>query len=386
MDAVLTIHARDSRTSARSGTLHLPHGDVETPVFMPVGTAAAVKAMDHHTLETMGFDLILANTYHLALRPGIDVITAQGGLHSFSTWNRNILTDSGGYQVFSLANLRRIEESGVTFRSHLDGSTHRFTPESVVDLQVGYGSDVQMVLDVCTGPGISRAQAEEAAETTARWALRAKTRWNERCAEGYRGLLFGISQGNFFPDLRRHSAEQIASLELPGIAIGGLSVGETGDVFRETLFETAQHLPDSVPHYLMGIGTPDYIFDAVSAGMDMFDCVFPTRIARNGTVLTWDGRIVLKNERHLTDSEPIDSECGCSVCARYSRAYLRHLFKSGEILGPMLTTEHNLYFVAELVRRIREHIDSGTFVKYRDTMLNRYADGERRRTADTQNT
>ncbi len=382
---ILDIHATDSETAARAGVLSLPHGPVEVPAFMPVGTAATVKAIPHARLEKLGYRIILANTYHLVLRPGLDVIAAGGGVHGFSSWNGNILTDSGGYQVFSLAKLRKVTEEGVTFRSHIDGMKHHFTPESVVDAQHTLGSDIQMALDVCTGFGVDRQEAEHAASVTARWASRARDQWKRRSDEGYEGLLFGITQGNFFSDLRARSVEQIAALELPGIAIGGLSVGESSELFRETLAQTAPLLPRDIPHYLMGIGTPDYIFDAVTAGIDMFDCVFPTRIARNGTVLTWDGRVVLRHEKHKVSQEPIDSSCECSVCRRYSRSYLRHLFKSGEMLGPILATEHNLHFLGSLVQGIRTAIRAGKYVEYRDATLSRYNEGERlRQNADSE--
>lgn len=380
--STLTIDARDTRTDARVGRLDLPCGPVETPVFMPVGTAATVKAMHHRRLREIGFSIILGNTYHLYLRPGTRVIEEHGGLHGFSSWDRNILTDSGGFQVFSLAALRRITDEGVSFQSHVDGGRHLFTPESVVDAQVSFNSDIQMALDVCTGFGVSEREAADALETTTAWARRAKRRWIERRDQGYRGVLFPIVQGNFFPDLRRRSAAEIEELDLPGTAIGGLSVGEEPGRFRETLFLTAPLLPQEKPRYLMGIGTPDYIFDAVTAGVDMFDCVFPTRIARNGTVLTRDGRLVLKNERYTHDTDPIDPDCRCAACTGYSRAYLRHLFKTGEMLGPMLATEHNLFFLATLLEGIRESIRGGTYVSYRDGVLARYEEGERARRGD----
>lgn len=379
MEPIFTHEAGDRDTSARTGRIDLPHGPVDTPAFMPVGTAATVKAMRHDRLRELGFRIILGNTYHLYLRPGPEVIAAHGGLHRFSSWDRNILTDSGGYQVFSLAALRRITDEGVAFQSHVDGARHLFTPESVVDAQVAFNSDIQMVLDVCTGYGVDEREAQQALETTTRWAGRAKERWKRRREEGYRGALFAIVQGNFFAHLRRRSAEEIGALDLPGIAIGGLSVGESPDLFRETLFETAPLLPADRPRYLMGIGTPDYIFDAVTAGIDMFDCVFPTRIARNGTVLTPDGRVVLKNEHHREATGPIDPECGCATCRSYSRAYLRHLFKTGEMLGPMLATEHNLFFLARLLDDIRSAIRGGSYARFRDSFMRRYEEGERER-------
>jgi len=381
MNGIHTITATDPGSSARTGLLDLPHGTVETPVFMPVGTAATVKAMHHQSVADLGYRLILGNTYHLYLRPGSDIIGSLGGLHGFSSWDHNILTDSGGFQVFSLSGLRSIAEKGVSFQSHVDGSRHLFTPESVVDAQVAFNSDIQMALDVCTGVGISRRDALDALEITTRWASRARDRWRERVHNGYNGSLFGIVQGNFFPELRRQSVDEISQLDLPGIAIGGLSVGEEASQFRETLFATAELLPSDRPRYLMGIGTPDYIFDAVTAGIDMFDCVFPTRIARNGTVLTWDGRVVLRHEAHSADSEPIDTSCACRTCRTYSRAYLRHLFKTGEILGPMLASEHNLFFLARLLDGIREAIRDGRYVAYRDSVMNRYNEGERARHA-----
>ncbi|HKJ85571.1 MAG TPA: tRNA guanosine(34) transglycosylase Tgt [Spirochaetia bacterium] len=376
-----TTTATDTGSSARTGVLDLPHGAVETPVFMPVGTAATVKAMHHRSVADLGYRLILGNTYHLYLRPGTEVIRSLGGLHGFSGWDHNILTDSGGFQVFSLSGLRKISDEGVSFQSHVDGSRHLFTPEGVVNAQVAFNSDIQMALDVCTGFGISKRDAQEALEITTRWASRARDQWREQVTNGYAGSLFGIVQGNFFPDLRRRSVEEIVQLDLPGIAIGGLSVGEEAAQFRETLFSTAEFLPADRPRYLMGIGTPDYIFDAVTAGIDMFDCVFPTRIARNGTVLTWNGRVVLRHEAHSSDGDPIDSNCGCRTCTTYSRAYLRHLFKTGEMLGPMLATEHNLYFLARLLDGIRDAIAAGRYVAYRESVMNTYNEGERARQA-----
>lgn len=341
--------------------LHLRHGDVPTPVFMPVGTAATVKGMLHRDVEEIGFGLILANTYHLFLRPGMDVIRRFGGVRPFSGWSGNLLTDSGGFQVFSLSRLRKISSEGVQFRSHIDGSLHRFTPESVVDIQRDFDSDVQMALDVCTAPDAGREESERAERITADWAARAARRWRETRADGYGGALFGIVQGNFFEDLRRRSAESILEQNLPGVAIGGLSVGEPFGQFRDTLAYTAEFLPPDVPRYLMGIGTPDYILEAVRNGIDMFDCVFPTRAARNGTVFTTAGRLQLKNARFTDDTGPIEEGCGCAACRRYARGYIRHLFKSGEMLGPMLTTIHNLFFMQRFVSELRSAIIAGRF-------------------------
>ena len=370
------INHADSQSAARAGTLSLAHGDVDTPTFMPVGTAAAVKAMSHQQLEDLGYRLILGNTYHLSLRPGLAIVKTAGGLHEFSGWPHNILTDSGGYQVFSLAQLRKLSEKGVQFQSHLDGSHHTFTPESVVDAQVSLNSDIQMALDVCTGFDVPEREAADALRLTTMWATRAKSQWVRAVDEGYTGVLFPIVQGNFYSTLRSQSAAAIAELDLPGVAIGGLSVGEPVEVFRDILAHTARDLRPDVPHYLMGIGTPDLIFDAVTAGIDMFDCVFPTRIARNGTVLTPDGRVVLRHEAHASQHTPIDENCGCRVCSRYSRAYLRHLFKAGEMLGPMLATEHNLYYLSTLLADIRHAISAGTFTAFRSGTLSRFTDGE----------
>lgn len=368
---MIHIQARDTQTQARRGVLELPHGKVDTPSFMPVGTNGTVKAILFNTLEKMGYRMILGNTYHLYLRPGMEVIRNAGGLHAFNSWNHNILTDSGGFQVFSLSGFRKISEEGVRFQSHIDGSRHLFTPEKVVEIQEGLGSDIQMVLDVCTPPGIDKREALEALKTTTAWAKRAKQRWLET-DENYKGLIFGIVQGNFYHDLRKQSAEELLELDFPGIAIGGLSVGEEPAVFKDFLFHTAQYLPDEKPRYVMGIGTPDYMLEAVEAGIDIFDCVYPTRIARNSTVFTHEGTIALKNQRFQMDNDPIDPQCGCSVCQSYSRSYIRHLFKTREILGPMLTTEHNLYFMYQLMEQTRRHIEAGTFKAFKDDYLDRY--------------
>ena len=369
---MILITHKDRGTKARTGILSLPHGDVEIPAFMPVGTNGTVKAVKHKTVEDMGYSLILGNTYHLYLRPGMEVIKAAGGLHKFTSWDKNILTDSGGFQVFSLAPFRKIREEGVRFRSHIDGAYHVFTPEGVVEVQEAFGSDVQMVLDVCTPPGISHKEALDALKITTNWAKRAKQRWDQRI-EGYEGLLFGIIQGNFYEDLRKRSALEILELDTPGIAIGGLSVGEPPEVFHDFLHHTAQFLPDEKPRYVMGIGTPDYMLEAVEAGIDMFDCVYPTRIARNGTCFTRNGLIALKNERFRLDSTPIDPECDCQVCRTYSRSYLRHLFKAKEILGPMLVTEHNLHFLYRFMEEIRQSIRENRFQSYKKDFMDRYS-------------
>ena len=368
---MLHIDHRDIGTRARTGVLSLPHGEVELPSFMPVGTNASVKAVHHTTVEAMGTRLILANTYHLYLRPGIDVIKAAGGLHKFSGWKHNILTDSGGYQVFSLAPFRKILDEGVKFRSHIDGSYHVLTPESVVELQEGFGSDILMPLDVCTGPESSRKEAEKALATTTAWLKRTVARWKER-GPGYDGRLFGIIQGQFHADLRRRSAEEVLALDTPGVAIGGLSVGETFTVYEEMLGVLAPLLPEGKPRYVMGIGTPDYILTAVEHGVDLFDCVYPTRIARNGSVFTPDGVIDLKKARFEKDFGPIMDGCRCHACTTYSRGYLRQMFKCNEILGPMLATEHNLQFLHDFLHQIRLAIRENRFAAFKASFLARF--------------
>lgn len=368
---IFTTDHREEHTRARTGTLDLPHGKVDTPVFMPVGTNATVKAVHHETVESMGYRLILGNTYHLYLRPGQEVIDHYGSLHAFSNWHGNILTDSGGFQVFSMAPFRKIKEEGVRFRSHIDGSYHLLTPEDVVSLQESFKSDVAMCLDVCTPPEISYRKALSALELTTRWAARSKERWLQR-DEKWQGHLFGIIQGNFYRDLRKRSAEEILELDLPGIAIGGLSVGESFSQFEDFLGYTAELLPADKPRYLMGIGTPDYILSAVEHGIDMFDCVFATRTARNGTVFTDDGMITLKKAHHRLDTRPIQEGCNCRACTQYSRGYLRHLFKTNEILGSMLATEHNLTYLHSFLERIRESIHTDRFDSFKRSFLERF--------------
>jgi len=363
---------KDAHCKARTGVMHLPHGDVQTPVFMPVGTNATVKAMTKDWLEEIGFEIILANTYHLYLRPGSDLLEKAGGLHGFSGWKRNFLTDSGGFQVFSLSQFRKITPEGVKFQSHIDGSRHFLTPESVVGIQTQFNSDIQMQLDVCTGFGVDEKGAKEALKITSDWALRAKKAWLEKRDLGYEGSLFPIVQGNFFKKLREQSAEFVAGLDLPGIAIGGLSVGEPFDVYAEVLAYTVDALPDDKPCYVMGIGTPDYILEAVENGIDMFDCVLPTRNARNGSYFTFDGPTNIKKEMYKDDFLPVEPECDCYVCKNYSRAYLRHLYKNDEILSSMLASYHNLYFLHTMIKEIRLAIEEDRFVEYKNNFLKRY--------------
>lgn len=366
------IKHESSDGKARIGILHLPHGDVQTPVFMPVGTNATVKAMPKNFLEEIGFEIILANTYHLYLRPGADLIQKAGGLHGFSKWNKNFLTDSGGFQVFSLSKLRKITDEGVKFQSNIDGSYHFFTPESIVQTQTKFNSDIQMQLDVCTGFNEDRKTAEKALKVTSNWLLRAKKEWENQKENGYKGILFPIVQGHFFEDLRKQSAEFVSSLNLPGIAIGGLSVGEPHEEFVHFMNFTCDCLPREKPKYVMGIGTPEYILDAVQSGVDMFDCVLPTRNARNGSYFTRRGPLSIKQERWAYDFSPVDSECDCMVCKTYSKAYLRHLFKSQEILSSILASYHNLYFLNNLVKEIRNAINENRFEEYRKNFLEKY--------------
>ena len=359
-----TVSRQDPGCRARTGSLALQHGSVSTPCFMPVGTNATVKAIKNRDLESIGINLILGNTYHLYLRPGRKVIEEAGGLHSFMGWQHNILTDSGGYQVFSLAPFRTVEEAGVSFRSHIDGSLHRLTPEDVLDIQLSLGSDVMMPLDECTPPGIGPEDARQAMRRTTAWLARTDARWRER--RGPRtGLLFGIMQGNFFADLRKQSALEMAELDLPGYAIGGLSVGEEFPVFRDFLHSSAVLLPAGKPRYLMGIGTPQYILEAVEAGIDLFDCVFPTRTARNAQVFSSEGPLSLRNEKYRNDFRPIDEQCDCETCRNHTRAYLRHLFKAKEIQAAVLATHHNLTWLHTFVCSIREAVTRGEFLRFK---------------------
>ena len=364
---------RDPCTRARTGTIQLPHGRIETPAFMPVGTNATVKAIGPDALDEIGFRIILANTYHLFLRPGPEVIKAAGGLHGFTNWKGNFLTDSGGFQVFSLTKFRKISDEGVQFRSHIDGSSRFLSPEIAVELQTAFNSDIQMQLDVCTRFGEDEKSAVKALRLTTEWARRAKERWQRaQTEEDYRGSLFGIIQGNFFRNLRTQSAGEILSFDLPGIAIGGLSVGEPFDVFTSMLEHTAALLPDDKPRYLMGIGTPEYILQAVRNGIDLFDCVFPTRTARNGLLFTSRGPLTIKKAIYERDFGPIDPDCSCKVCRNYSRSYLRHMFRNGEILYAMLATYHNLYFLHDFIRKTRASIAGGYFTAFERAFLSEY--------------
>lgn len=372
--SIFSVTHAENGSRARTGTLSLPHGTVATPVFMPVGTNATVKAITRDDLEEIGFEIILSNTYHLYLRPGTAVIGKAGGLHEWSRWRRNILTDSGGFQVFSLSPFRKITDAGVKFRSHIDGSYHMLTPEKIVEIQTILRSDIQMQLDVCTSWGTEFKEADKALRITVDWLKRAKTAWRNGPDE-YQGKLFGIVQGNFYKDLRAKSVEALLEIDTPGIAIGGLSVGEPFEVFAEFLSHTAALLPAEKPRYVMGIGTPEYILEAIENGIDMFDCVFPTRIARNGMVFTRRGNLTLKKEMNTFDMGPIDPDCSCKVCKEYSRSYMRHLYKSSEILASMLATYHNLYFLHHLVLQAREAIQQNRFAQFKTEFLSDYSEG-----------
>jgi queuine tRNA-ribosyltransferase len=344
---------------------------------MPVGTNGTVKALTRDDLGEIGFEIILSNTYHLYLRPGTEVIAGAGSLHDFMGWQGNILTDSGGFQVFSLAPFRKIREEGISFRSHIDGSYHILSPEKVVDVQTILNSDIQMQLDVCSPWETEYRAALQGLQITARWLERAKRAWEEKVQEGYRGKLFSIVQGNFYKDLRQQSAELAVQTDTPGIAIGGLSVGEPPEVFTEYLAYTASLLPPEKPQYVMGIGTPQYILAAIETGIDMFDCVLPTRTGRIGHVFTRQGPIALKKSEHQLDFKPIDEECGCKVCRNYSKAYMRHLFKTQEILCSMLSSYHNLYFLHDLVTQARRAIEENRFLAFKKTFLQRYTENKK---------
>ncbi|MDY5811857.1 MAG: tRNA guanosine(34) transglycosylase Tgt [Treponema sp.] len=370
------IHHENKGSLARTGVMHLPHGDVETPVFMPVGTKGTVKALTKDDLEEIGFEIILANTYHMYLRPGADLVKEAGGLHGFTKWNRNFLTDSGGFQVWSLSKLRKIKNEGIEFRSDIDGSKHFFTPENVVQTQVKLNSDIQMQLDVCSGYGVERTEAERALRLSSKWAERAIAEWTIHLESGYKGILFPIVQGNFFDDLRKESAQFVDSLNTPGLAIGGLSVGEPAEIYKEKLAYTVQFLSRNKPRYVMGIGTPEYILEAVANGIDMFDCVQPTRIARHGLYFTKKGMVSIKQARYEKDFGCIDPQCKCKVCTTYSRAYLRHIFREQEILSSMLASYHNLYFLHNMIKEVRTAINEDRFEEYKKNFLDNFHSGE----------
>ena len=355
------------KTGARAGRIYTPHGVFDTPLFMPVGTQATVKSVSPDELKTMGAGIILSNTYHLYLRPGADLVAEAGGLHTFMQWDRGILTDSGGFQVFSLGPLRKITEEGVAFRSHIDGSKHFLSPEKAIEVQMALGADIIMSFDECVPYPAEYEYAKTSTQRTSRWAergLKAHTRKDQ--------ALFGIVQGGMYKDLRAQSARDLSAMGFPGYAIGGLSVGEPKQLMYEILNHTVPLLPTNKPRYLMGVGTPDCLVEGVSFGVDMFDCVFPTRVARNGTVMTGKGRLVVKNAEFVRDFRPIDSDCGCYTCRNFSRAYIRHLLKTEEILGLRLTTIHNLHFLIHFMKSMRQAIMEDRFVSFRQEFWSSY--------------
>lgn len=359
----------DKNSGARRGVIHTPHGDIQTPVFMPVGTQATVKSMTPDELKDMiDAKIILSNTYHLYLRPGSKLVKEAGGLHKFMNWDRAILTDSGGFQVFSLGDLRTISEEGVEFKSHLDGSKHFFSPESVMETEEDLGADIIMAFDECVEYPATYEYTKQSMERTTRWAKRCKAAHKNTNKQG----LFGIIQGGFYKDLRDKSLEDLVALDLPGYAIGGISVGEPKKEFLDILRYTAPKMPANKPRYLMGVGTPDYLIEAALAGIDMCDCVLPTRIARNGTAMTWNGKVVIRNATYERDWSPLDSECDCYTCKNYTRAYLRHLVKTKEILGIRLLSIHNLYFLSKLMERVRLEIENDNLINFRNEFYSKY--------------
>lgn len=366
------LQAECPHTGARAGLIHTAHGDIETPVFMPVGTQATVKGVTQRDLAELDAKIILANTYHLFLRPGHALIRELGGLHRFMSWPRAILTDSGGFQVFSLSDLRKVTDQGVLFRSHLDGDAHLFTPESTVDVQLALGSDIMMPLDECLAYPASHEAANQAMRRTVDWARTAYRHYRQRiedCAS--KPALFPIVQGSMFADLRRACVAELMDLNAPGYAVGGLSVGEPRTLSLEMTEATVERLPRDRPRYVMGVGMPEELPEYVARGVDMMDCVLPSRNARNGCLFTSSGRVVIKQARYRDDPAPIDPNCQCYTCRTYSRAYLRHLYQAGEILFATLATLHNLNYYLDIMRQIRQAVELGTFPAYLDAIRNR---------------
>ncbi|MEN0057620.1 MAG: tRNA guanosine(34) transglycosylase Tgt [Bdellovibrio sp.] len=353
--------------NARRGTLMTAHGPVQTPVFMAVGTKATVKAMTPEELKECGTQVVLGNTYHLHLRPGEKTIAKMGGLHKFMNWQGPILTDSGGFQVFSLSQLRNMSEEGVEFRSHLDGAKHFISPEKSMEIQMDLGSDIIMAFDECLQYPATDEEIEKSMALTYRWLLRSKAAMTRK-----ESLLFGIVQGGLSLEHRLKSMEQICSVDLPGYALGGFSVGEPIHLMHELLPHVAPRMPANKPRYLMGVGTPTDLIIAIDSGIDMFDCVMPTRVARHGTIYTWQGKVSIKRSEYREDPSPLDPECDCYTCSNYSKAYLRHLFLSGEILGSRLNTIHNIYFYMKLMERSRKAIEEGRWAEFRDDCLTRF--------------
>jgi len=358
---------RCSKTGARVGKLHTPHGTVDTPVFMPVGTQGTVKAMTPEELEALGIQIVLSNTYHLYLRPGHQVVEEAGGLHKFMNWKHPILTDSGGFQIFSMGNLRKLTEEGALFRSHIDGSEHFLSPELAIEIQNSLGSDIAMVLDECPPYPCDYEYLKESLERNNRWA--------ERCIKAHKRkdqALFAIIQGGVYGDLRRESGEALLKMDFPGYALGGLSVGEPKGLMYEVLEHTVPFLPQDKPRYLMGVGTADCLVEGMARGIDMFDCVMPTRIARNGRVMTREGYLTVRNAEYARDHTPLEEDCSCYTCRNYTRAYIRHLIKAGEILGLRLTTLHNLHYLNTLMFQAREAIMEDRFDKFKERFFSYY--------------
>ncbi len=367
MPVKFTLLKSSEKSFARRGIVHTPHGDIQTPTFMPVGTQATVKAMSPKELEEIGAEIILSNTYHLHLRPGEDLVAEAGGLHKFMNWNKPILTDSGGFQVFSLAHISKIGENGVTFQSHLDGSRHFFSPEVAMDIEQKLGADIAMAFDVCSPYPCDYNTAKKNMELTHNWAERCK-KHHTRADQA----VFGIIQGAFYEDLRIESAKFISSLDFPGTAIGGLSVGEPKPIMYDMLDKMQPYLPVEKPRYLMGVGSPDCLVEGVGYGVDMFDCVLATRVARNGTAFTRTGRLVVRNATYARDFTPIDPDCDCYCCQNFTRAYVRHLIKAGEILGGRLITIHNLRFLQKIMEEIRQAIEQDAYEEYRNEFFANY--------------
>lgn len=356
------------QTGARLGRLHTPHGVIETPIFMPVGTQATVKAMTPEELKEIEAQIILSNTYHLYLRPGHELVKEAGGLHKFMNWDRPILTDSGGFQVFSLGELRKITEEGVTFQSHLDGSRHFLSPERVMEVETALGADIIMAFDECAPYPADYDYVKKSMERTTRWAVRCK----EAFTNTENQALFGIVQGGMYRDLREKSAADLVALDFPGYSIGGLSVGEPKELMYEVLDYTTPLLPKDKPRYLMGVGSPDALIEGAIRGVDMFDCVLPTRIARNGTAMTSQGKVVIKNAKYTRDFSPLDPECDCYCCKNYTKAYIRHLYKADEILSSRLLSTHNLHFLLKLMKQVRQAIMEDRLMDFRNEFFAKY--------------
>jgi queuine tRNA-ribosyltransferase len=363
------------QTGARLGRVHTPHGSFDTPSFMPVGTQATVKGMSSREMEEIGAQILLSNTYHLYMRPGAEIVSMAGGIHRFMNWDRPVLTDSGGFQVFSLSNLRDIKEEGVTFKSHIDGSKHFFSPESAIKLQNLIGADIIMAFDECIPYPCEHEYAKKSLERTTRWA--------KRCKDAHKNIeqqsLFGIIQGGTFEDLRIQSTKELLELDFPGYALGGLSVGEPAEEMYNMLDVTVPLLPFDRPRYLMGVGSPDYLLEGAIRGIDMFDCVLPTRIGRNGTILTANGRLIVRDKGYSKDFTPLDPECDCYVCKNYTRAYVRHLIKAGEVLGIRLTTWHNLYFLLNLMKNVRQSIIEDRLLDFKNEFYSKFGNSFRKK-------